>query len=65
MSAEFRDPFTVRHRRSIALVTPVAAVVLSVVFYNVTMPKSAQTASATGEKIAESELLQVGALPVT
>jgi hypothetical protein len=65
MSSEFRDPFTVRHRRLIALLTPVAAVLLSVLFYYVTMPRSAQTASATGEQLKESELLQVGALPVT
>jgi hypothetical protein len=65
LATEFRDPFTVRYRRSIALATPVVAVILSVLFYYVTMPKSAQTASASGEKIADSDLLQVGALPVT
>lgn len=65
MSTEFREPFTVRHRRLIALFTPVAAVILSVLFYNVTMPRSAQTANASGEQMAASELLQVGALPVT
>lgn len=65
MATEFRDPFTVRHRRSIALGTPVAAVILSVLFYNVTMPKSAQSADESGRQLAASELLQVGALPVT
>ena len=65
MATEFRDPFTVRYRRSIALATPFVAVILSVLFYYVTMPKSAQTATASGEKIADSQLLQVGALPVT
>jgi hypothetical protein len=65
MATEFRDPFTVRYRRSIALATPVVAVILSVLFYYVTMPRSAQTASASGDQISESQLLQVGALPVT
>lgn len=65
MDLEFRDPFTVRHRRTIAIVSPIAAVVLSVLFYNVTAPRSVQTAAASGTKLRESDLLQVGALPVT
>ena len=65
MATEFREPFTVRYRRAIALATPVVSVVLSVLFYYVTMPKSVQSADSSGRDVPESQLLQVGALPVT
>ena len=65
MTIEGREPFTVRHRRTIALSTPVLSVILSVLFYQVTMPRSAQSADSEGRDLKESQLLQVGALPVT
>lgn len=54
-------------RRRVALIVGggVAAVVLAVVAYRMTAPTSAQRTSVSGDRIPESDVLQVGALPVT
>lgn len=65
MDPEFRESFAARHRRAIALGIPLVLVVVALLFYNVTKPMSSQSVNASGGKLAESEMLQVGALPVT
>jgi ADP-ribosylglycohydrolase len=62
---ESGNRFTHRHPWAIAAGAAVAAVVLLVVLYRATTPRSAQTTTASGDRIPESEVLQVGALPVT
>jgi len=65
MATEFRDRFFARYRWAITLCTSVATVVLAVVVYRVTAPKSVQLIGASGERLPVSDVLQVGALPVT
>lgn len=65
MSTESRNGFTARYRWAIALSAALAAVVLLVLVYRLTAPKTAQTTTPSGERIPEREVLQVGALPVT
>ncbi len=43
----------------------VATILLLVLAYRLTAPSSTQTTTESGERIAESDVLQVGALPVT
>ncbi|MEX2153280.1 MAG: hypothetical protein WD825_08065 [Gemmatimonadaceae bacterium] len=62
---ESGNGFTQRHRWAIAAGTAIAAVVLLVVVYKASAPRSAPTTTASGDRIPESEVLQVGALPVT
>lgn len=65
MATEFRDRFFARHRWAITFGASVAAVVLAVVVYRVTAPKSAQRIGASGARLPMGDVLQVGALPVT
>ncbi len=62
---EFRNLFNRRFRWAIALGLPVAAIALLVLIYSATAPRSAQTTARGGERTSESDVLQVGALPVT
>lgn len=62
---EFRNPFNRQYRWAIVVGLSVATVVLLVLVYRATAPRSAQTTAPSGDRIAESEVLQVGALPVT
>lgn len=61
--ADDRSPH--RYRWAIALAAPVAAVVLLVLVYRLSAPPAVQTTTSSGDRIAESEVLRVGALPVT
>jgi len=65
MPTESSNGFTTRHRLAIALGATLAAVLLLVLVYRLTTPKTAQTTSASGAQISEKDVLQVGALPVT
>lgn len=47
------------------LSSAVVAVVILVLAYRLTAPEPTQTTSARGQRIPESNVLQVGALPVT
>ena len=60
-----RNGFAHRHRGAIGLATSVGTVVVLVLVYKATTPRSIQDTTATGERIAESEVLQVGAWPAT
>jgi hypothetical protein len=48
-----------------ALILPLAAIVLLVFLYRVTAPRTAQTTAPSGATIPEGDVLRVGALPVT
>jgi hypothetical protein len=65
MVTEFRDRFTSRHRWAIAVSAAVAVVVLAVIAYRVTAPRSGQLTSASGKPVPPGDVLKVGALPVT
>ena len=65
MSDSNPESFARRHRGLVALAGGVAAVLLTVVFYNATMPKPARSSAAPKPGVAEAPPLQVGALPVT
>lgn len=54
-----------RYRWVIALGTAVATIVLLVFVYRASAPRSAHTTTAGGQRMPESGVLQVGALPVT
>ena len=64
MPNEGRDAFINRYRRSLGLGGWIAGVVLTVVLYNVTLPRSA-AATSGGRELTDDETIQVGALPVT
>ena len=65
MPTEPRNSFTGRYRWAMALIVPLAAIVLLVLLYRVTAPKTAQTTTPGGAAIPEGDVLRVGALPVT
>ena len=65
MATESRNWFTGRYRWAMALSLPLAAIVLLVFLYRVTAPKPTQTTTESGGRIAEGDILRVGALPVT
>lgn len=54
-----------RHQLAITAGAAVAAVVLLVLLYRATAPRSAQDTTASGAQLAERDVLRVGALPVT
>jgi hypothetical protein len=56
--------FTRRYRWAIALATAVATIVVLVMVYRGTAPTS-RGKTATGDPVPGSDVLQVGALPVT
>lgn len=58
-------PFRTRYRWRIILASVLTAVVLLVLGYRLTAPESQQVRDAAGARVAESEVLRVGALPVT
>ena len=64
MPTEGRDAFMSRYRRSLLLGGWLAGVVLTVLLYHVTQPRSAATTSG-GRELTDAETIQVGALPVT
>ena len=64
MTTESRNGFTSRYSWAIALSTALAAVVLLVFVYRLTAP-TPQTITGSGDRIPESDVLRVGALPVT
>lgn len=59
------NSFIRRHGPAIALGVSVAAIALLVLVYRTTAPRSVQDTTASGDRVSESEVLQVGALPVT
>jgi hypothetical protein len=59
------SPFPQRYRRAIALAAPIVIIVVLVLVYRASAPKPLQTTNAAGGRIPASEVLQVGALPVT
>jgi hypothetical protein len=61
----FGSRFTAPQRWVIGLGTALAVVALLVLVYRATTPRSTQGTTAGGDRIPESEVLQVGALPVT
>lgn len=64
MPNEGRDAFISRYRRTLGLGGWLAGVALTVVFYNVTLPRTA-AATSGGRELTDDETIQVGALPVT
>lgn len=65
MAAESRSRVAARYRWAIALAAPLVAVMLLVLVYRATEPRTAQTMAPDGESIPEGDVLRVGALPVT
>jgi hypothetical protein len=65
MATESGNGFTHRYRFAIALGGSVAVIALLVLAYQATAPQSAENTTGSGNRISESEVLQVGALPVT
>ena len=65
MPTESRNWLTGRYRWAMALILPLAAIVLLVFIYRVTAPRTAQTTAPSGGTIPEADVLRVGALPVT
>lgn len=65
MPAGFRNSFTARYRWAIGLCAALASVAVLVLVYRLSTPKTTQTTTASGQRIADSEVLKVGALPVT
>lgn len=63
MTTEPADGFTRRYRWAIVPAAAVTAIVLLVLVYRATVPRSDQSAPST--QTSESEVLRVGALPVT
>jgi hypothetical protein len=62
MPAESSNGFSARHRLVLAIAGALATVVLLVMVYRLTAPKAT---TVGGGRVAEGDLLQVGALPVT
>jgi hypothetical protein len=60
-----RDRFATRNRLAIGVVAAVALIAMLVLAYRLTAPDSTQTTTSSGERIPESDVLRVGALPVT
>ena len=54
--------FSARHRLVLAVAGAIATIVLLVMVYRLTAPKPT---TVGGAKVAEGDLLRVGALPVT
>jgi len=65
MPTESRNGFAARHRWTIGVSTAFATVLVLVLIYRVSAPKTGQTTTASGKRIPDSDVLQVGALPVT
>jgi hypothetical protein len=65
MPTVFRNRFTARYRWVIGLCGAIATVAVLVLIYRLTAPRTTQTTTASGQQIPESEILKVGALPVT
>jgi hypothetical protein len=65
MFEESPKDFAARHRWAVGLFSTVATVVLLVVVYRVTAPKTSQTGFAPGQRSPDGDVLKVGALPVT
>ena len=62
MPAESSNGFTARHRLVLAIAAALATVMLLVMVYKLTAPKPT---AVGGARVAEGDLLRVGALPVT
>ena len=62
MPAESSNGFSARHRLVLSVAAAVATVVLLVMVYRLTAPKPT---TVGGARVAEGDLLRVGALPVT
>ena len=65
MSSEMPNRFATRNRFAIGVVAAVALIAMLVLAYRLTAPDSSQTTTSSGQPIAESDVLRVGALPVT
>lgn len=65
MSTESGNRFTTPQRWVLGVGLSLAVVAALVLVYKATAPRSAQTTSASGNKIPEDDVLRVGALPVT
>ena len=65
MFEESPKDFAARHRWAVGLVSTVATVVLLILVYRVTAPKTSQTDFAPGQRNPDGDVLKVGALPVT
>lgn len=65
MATSSGNGFSKRHGWALALGAAVAAILILVLVYRITAPRSGQTTTASGEPVPESDVLQVGALPVT
>lgn len=65
MVTKLSDRFVVRRGAAIIAFGAVAAVVLAVLAYKLTAPRSTQTTATSGAPLPENALLRVGALPVT
>lgn len=63
--AEFRDAFVARYRWPLILAGAIAAVLATVVLYQVTTPKPEQVGGVDVKELPEAQILRVGALPVT
>ena len=65
MPSEMRDRFSTRNRLTIGVVSAAALVAMLVLAYRLTAPDATHTTTPSGERISDSDVLRVGALPVT
>jgi hypothetical protein len=65
MPTESRNGLSAGPRWALTIAGALATVVLLLLVYRLTTPRSDQTTTAGGKRIADSDVLQVGALPVT
>ena len=65
MPDESRNGLSAGPRWALTIAGAVATVVLLLLVYRLTAPKANQSTTAGGKRIPDSDVLQVGALPVT
>jgi len=65
MFEETPRQFAARHRWAVGLLSTVATLVVLILVYRLTAPKTSQMGLAPGQRIPDGDVLKVGALPVT
>lgn len=65
MIGEFREALMARYRWPLILAGVIAGVLTTVLLYNVSTPKAEMVGGVAVKDLPESQILRVGALPVT